>query len=251
MKLAFLVFLFLTVIGPLWVLLSGQVDFHADYRTANRASAHLAPDPKLTPEAVIQVYSAPAFNWRKIFSVHTWLAVKPKGATQYRVYQVVGWRLFAGLPALMDEKDLPDRYWYNEKPKIILDLRGEAAEKLIPKITQAAATYPYPNDYEMWPGPNSNTFIAYIGRQVPELGLAMPANAVGKDYLPHHAFFAPAPSGTGFQISFFGLFGFLLASSEGLEFNFLGVVYGVNPMRLFIKLPGVGELNFNLMRVLS
>src|SRR5690348_14286928 len=100
MKKTIYLYLILTLIGPLWILLSGQVDFHADYRTANRDSAHLAPDPKLTPEAVIQVYSAPAFNWRKIFGVHTWVAVKPKGATKYTVYQVIGWRLFYGLPAL-------------------------------------------------------------------------------------------------------------------------------------------------------
>jgi hypothetical protein len=29
--------------------------------------------------------------------------------------------------------------------------------------------YPYPNEYRAWPGPNSNTFTAYIAREVPEL----------------------------------------------------------------------------------
>jgi hypothetical protein len=251
MKVSLFVFILLTLLGPLWLLLSGSVDFEADYHTANRASAQLAPDPQKTTEAVIQVYSAPAFNWRKLFAVHTWIAVKPKAATQYRVYQVLGWRLAAGLPSLMDEKDLPDRYWFNEKPKVLLDLRGKKAEKLLPQITRAVASYPYPNDYEMWPGPNSNTFIAYLARQVPGLGLTMPANALGKDYLPQHAFFAPAPSGTGYQFSFFGLFGVLLAYREGFELNFLGVVYGLSPSQLALKLPGVGDLQFNLSRLLA
>jgi hypothetical protein len=242
MKIALLLFLVLTLAGPVWILLSGQVDFHADYRTANRASAHLAPDPKSTPQAVIQVYSAPAFNWRKIVGLHTWIAVKPKDATEYTVYQVVGWRLFRGLPALSAQADLPDRYWFNEKPKIILDVRGEPAEQLIPKIVQAVAAYPYANHYQMWPGPNSNTFTAFIARQVPELGLALPPNAIGKDYLPDSAFFARAPSGSGYQVSIYGLFGVLLAVREGLEINFLGLVYGVNPKALAIDLPGVGEL---------
>jgi hypothetical protein len=43
---------------------------------------------------------------------------------------------------------------------------------------------PYPNTYRPWPGPNSNTFLAHIARQVPELVIQLPSNAVGKDHLP-------------------------------------------------------------------
>ena len=37
-------------------------------------------------------------------------------------------------------------------------------------------------DYRIWPGPNSNSFTAAILRAVPELGVSLPANAIGRDY---------------------------------------------------------------------
>lgn len=242
MKWVVIVFVLTTLVGPLYLLISGKIDFHADYRTANRESAHLAPDPTKTHEAVIQAYAARAFNWRGIFSTHNWIALKEKNSGDYIVYQIVGWRLYRHLPALMMEKDIPDRYWYDQKPDIILDIRGAEAEKLIPKIHEAAKSYPYPNQYDVWPGPNSNTFPAYIGRQVPELGLTLPADAIGKDFLPHHHFFDKAPSGTGYQFSFFGLFGMLIAKKEGLEINILGLVYGIKFSPFAILLPGIGAI---------
>ena len=43
--------------------------------------------------------------------------------------------------------------------------------------------YPYANTYSLWPGPNSNTFTAWIARAVPELETDLPATAIGKDYI--------------------------------------------------------------------
>ena len=62
MKLLFIIWLLLTFAGPLWIILTRKVDLKADYATANRDSAHLAPKPQTIHEAVIQVYAAPAFN---------------------------------------------------------------------------------------------------------------------------------------------------------------------------------------------
>jgi hypothetical protein len=243
MKLLLLIiFILFTLAGPIYLLVSGQIDFSADYRTANRESAHLAPAPGTTREAVIQAYAARAFNWRGVFATHNWIAVKTKDSDDYIVYQVVGWRLYRGFPALMMEKDIPDRYWFNQKPHVILDIRGEQAEKLIPKIHAAAKSYPYPNQYDVWPGPNSNTLPAYIARQVPELRLALPSNAIGKDFLFGYRFFAKAPSGTGYQFSLFGFLGVLLAKNEGFEINILGMVYGIRFTPFAILLPGIGAI---------
>lgn len=238
MKYVFLIWLLLTFAGPAWLLLTGRVDLKSDYMTANRDSANLAP--LKTDEAVIQAYAARAFNWRGIFASHCWISIKPKGASEYTVYQVMGWRTFRGLPALSIAKDIPDRNWFNVVPKLILDIRGKEAEALIPKIEEAVKNYPYAAPYTLWPGPNSNTFPAYIGRQVPELKLALPADALGKDYLSSSTFFAKAPSGTGYQISLFGLFGILAAQKEGVEINILGLVYGVKFSPFEILLPGLG-----------
>jgi hypothetical protein len=242
MKAFLITLLILTLIGPLWILVSGQIDWSADWRTANRESAEIAPAPENTKEAVIQAYTARAFNWRGLFASHNWIAVKPKNATQYIVYQVVGWRKFWNLPPLMHEKDIPDRYWFGQKPLLILDIRGDEAEALIPEIESAAKAYPYAKAYELWPGPNSNTFPAFIARAVPKLGLALPSDAIGKDFLPGFTFFAKAPSGTGYQFSLFGVLGILLAKKEGVEINILGFVYGIRFSPLSIELPGVGPI---------
>jgi len=241
MKLIF-IFIILTTLCLLWTSIGKEIDFRADWRTANRQSAHIAPDPKTNPEAIIQVYSARAYHWRGLFSVHTWIAVKLKNADHYVVYQIIGWRLLHGLSPLAIGSDIPDRYWFGNKPLIIFDKRGELAEKLIPKIAHIAESYPDRNRYVLWPGPNSNTFPAYVARHIPELGLALPPNALGKDFLPKYTFFSRTPSGTGYQFSLFGIFGISIAKLEGLEINILGLVYGINPYALSIALPGIGQI---------
>lgn len=54
----------------------------------------------------------------------------------------------------MIAQDMPDRSWFGQKPQLILDIRGDKADKLIPEIENAAKTYPYSNQYDLWPGPN-------------------------------------------------------------------------------------------------
>jgi hypothetical protein len=235
-----LILLLIYLIGPLLMLVSGRVSLTGNWQTADRSSAGIAPDPATVSEAVIQVYSARAFNWRGLFSVHTWMAIKEEHATHYEVFQVVGWRILHGLSPVVMEADIPDRNWFNQRPVVIVDVRGQKAQKLIPKLVAAARKYPYSKEYVLWPGPNSNTFTAYIARQVPELALALPANAVGKDYLGKGTFFAKAPSGTGWQFSIAGVFGILIAKKEGLELNLFGLVLAINPLNLSLSLPGVG-----------
>jgi len=219
-----------------------KIHFGADWRTANRSSANIAPKPEEYKDAVVQIYSARTFSWRGLFAVHTWIATKSKNADYYTVYQIVGWRQFWKLPVLSIEQDIPDRYWFNQPPTILKSFYGQPAAELIPKIETAAESYPYKGQYIVWPGPNSNTFTAYIARKVPELNLALPPIAIGKDFLGNHTFFAKAPSNTGFQFSLFGVFGILLAREEGLEINIIGLVIGINPLKLAIALPCIGEL---------
>jgi hypothetical protein len=54
--------------------------------------------------------------------------------------------------------------------------------------------------------------------------------------------FGPTPSGTGWQVSAWGVLGAALARAEGLELHFLGATIGIDPQDLAIKLPGLGVL---------
>ena len=154
-----------------------------NWRTASREPAGIAANPQQEQRAIIEFYVADAFSWRGWFAVHTWIATKAENAQEYTVYEVVGWRVNQGLPALSEyQTTTPDRYWYGAKPKKILSIVGEKASALIPKVSEAVSRYPWPKEYKVFPGPNSNTFPAWIGLQVPELELDMQFSAVGSAY---------------------------------------------------------------------
>jgi len=163
------------------LLLAGCAD--RDWRTASREPAGLAPDPAQTSEAVLQAYAAPAWGWRGWFAVHTWIAAKRSAEPSYTVYEVIGWRQHRGLPVLRVEADAPDRFWFGEKPRLLVDRRGDGVDALIDAVEAAARAYPWPQTYRAFPGPNSNTFTAWIAREVPALELDLPFSAIGSGYV--------------------------------------------------------------------
>jgi hypothetical protein len=220
-------------------------DANVPWYEARRDATGLAPDPATTREAVIQVYAARAVAWRGIFSVHSWIAVKSAGAMRFTRYEVMGFGVADGAPAIRIDRTGPDNYWFGAKPSLLLDRRGPGTDALIERISTAVMSYPYPHEYRAWPGPNSNTFTAYVARAVPELHLQLPSNAVGKDYLPGGAMIAAAPSATGYQLSLFGVLGVLLARDEGIELNLLGLDLGFSVQSPALKLPGIGRLGLS------
>jgi hypothetical protein len=212
-----------------------------DWRTASQEPVGLAPDPATHPEAIVQVYAARVIGWRGVFGVHTWIAVKPATASEYTVYEIIGWRLRWQDNALAVRHRAPDARWFGSMPELIAEKRGPDAAALIPRIDDAARAYPWAGEYVMWPGPNSNTFTAWVLRAVPELEADLPPTAIGKDY-SGKKLLTSAPSGKGFQLSLFGLAGITASGVEGLEVNLLGLTFGINPFDPALKLPLVGRI---------
>ncbi len=199
----------------------------------------LAPDPAQTREAVVQVYGARTLGMKGLFGVHTWVAVKPTAAPSWTVYEVIGWRLRWSDSAVVVRTRDPDGRWFGAEPELYAEKRGVTLDELIQRIDKAARAYPFAAEYTVWPGPNSNTFVAWIARQVPELEVDLPATAIGKDYLGG-SIFGRAPSGRGFQVSLLGLLGIAASGVDGVELNLLGLNFGVSGSG--IKLPFVGRL---------
>ena len=164
-------------------LIVSNCSFDKDWRTASRKSAGIAPQPFVTNEAILHIYGAKAWGWRGWFAIHTWIAAKRTGETSYTVYDVVGWRKNRGQPVLRITQDIPDRYWYGEKPRILKAHRGAGVDELIDAVDKAAHAYPWKTTYKTFPGPNSNTFSAWIAKQVPELELDLPFSAIGSGYV--------------------------------------------------------------------
>ena len=230
-----------TVAASVLFAAAACVNMRDDWRTASREPVGSAPDPERVKDAVVQVYGARTMGAKGAFGVHTWVAVKPADATQWTVYEVVGWRLRWSPSAVAIHHRAPDGRWYGAAPELYADLRGPGVDALIERIDKAARDYPYGSQYRVWPGPNSNTFTAWIARAVPELQLDLPATAIGKDYLGG-AIFGAAPSGSGMQLSLGGVLGIAMSAVDGVELNLLGLNFGVSPNGL--KLPLVGRLGF-------
>jgi hypothetical protein len=166
----------------LMVALLASCSQRGEWYTASRESAGIAPDPSTTRDAVIQVYGADAWGWRGWFAIHTWIAVKRADEDFYTIYDVVGYRGYYADDVLAIRPDVPDRYWYGAKPRLLQSHRGAAAEALIEAVDAAARAYPWKDQYNAFPGPNSNTFTAWVARQVPALELDLPWSAIGSGY---------------------------------------------------------------------
>ncbi len=237
-----LLVVFLAPVAVKAVLWSFEEPRH--WQTARWSSAGILPDAASDPEARLVVFAARTAGWRGIFAVHTWIVVKPAGADTYTRYEVTGF----GRPLRINGRP-PDGYWVGDRPRIVADIRSAPAAAAIPKIEAAIMAYPYAEygDYRMWPGPNSNTFVATVLGAAPELEIAMPPEAIGKDYRVDGAVFGRTESGTGIELSLFGLLGLKIGLVEGIEVNVLSLVAGVDAQHPALKIPAFGRIGFDRM----
>ncbi|MEJ0008676.1 MAG: DUF3750 domain-containing protein [Steroidobacteraceae bacterium] len=234
-------FLFVYVLAAVLFVRATRTVASSDWRAASREPVGLAPDPVRTHEAVVQVYAARALSWRGYFAVHPWIAVKRTGAPAFTVYEVNGWRLGRlGTSVLVSDRP-PDGRWFGNRPQLLADRRGPRVDELIDRIEAASDSYPWKHSYHVWPGPNSNTFIAHVLRAAPELRVDLPPTAIGKDYLGAMPV-AKLPSGTGAQVSVLGVLDVAIGWEEGVEINLLGLTFGIDPRHLVVKLPLIGSL---------
>ncbi len=157
------------------------------WRDADWSSVGTLPAAAAHPDARVLVLTGRAGGWKGVFAVHSWVVFKRANAPGWTRYDVVGW----GNPVRMNNW-APDGRWYGSPPVAIADIKGEAAEKLIPQLEAAVRDYRFANngDYRVWPGPNSNTFVAAMLRAIPGIRVSLPSNAVGRDY-PAAGLFRP------------------------------------------------------------
>ena len=221
-------------------------DHPRSWRDANWSSTHMLAPADTDPQARVLVFAARAGGWKSVFAVHTWVVVKPENATAYTRYDVMGF----GQPIRVN-MHAPDSYWYGDRPRLVADVRGPRAAAAIPKIEAAVQSYPYATwgSYRVWPGPNSNTFTATLLRAAPELAVAMPSEAVGRDFRADGAVVGLTGSRTGVELSIYGLIGAKLGWVEGVEVDFMGLVAGLDVRRPALKIPCFGRLGLDEVAV--
>ena len=217
------------------------------WREADWSSTGSLPPAASHPEARVLILSGQTGGWKGVFSVHSWIVVKPANAPEWRRYDVVGW----GSPVRVNGW-APDGRWFGNRPTVIADIKGRGAEALIPKIEAAIRNdrYNHAGDYRLWPGPNSNTFVASVLREVPEIGVALPPNAIGRDFRPR-PYVGPSDSRTGVEANLWGALGVKFGWVEGVELNVLGLVAGLDVRHPAVKLPGFGRVGLDTLAAIA
>lgn len=209
----------------------------SSWSQANWSSAGILPPPH-PADAEIMLLAARTGGLKGAFATHSWLVLKKPGESGWHRYDKVGW----GKPIRHNAYDADGR-WYSNTPVIYQRINGERAKHLIPKVENAIKTYRWRKrgDYKLWPGPNSNTFIASVINDVPELSWEMPATAVGRDFPLSGSWFSHLPDG-GWRLSLGGYAGMAFKPSSSLDLNFLGLVAGINWQSGQLKIPAFGTI---------
>lgn len=208
------------------------------WREADWSSAGVLPAAASLPQAEIRVFVARTGGLKGAVAHHSWIVLKPAGAQHWTRYDVVGW----GSPVRVNAYP-PDGRWYGNEPELIGRAAGAAAEAAIPRMMAAVETYRWrhPGDYVIWPGPNSNTFVATILATAPELGIRQPATAIGKTWLADGTFVTLSPGGRGLRVSLWGVLGLNLGWEDGIELTLAGLTAAVDLRRPALELPGFGR----------
>jgi len=217
------------------------------WRDADWSSIGSLPPATSHPAARILVMSARTGRWKGIFATHSWVVLKRENARAWTRYDVVGW----GNPVRTNGW-APDGRWFGDNPVAVVDVSGPEAAALIPKIEAAIKGYAFAQagDYRVWPGPNSNTFVASVLRAVPELSATLPPTAIGKDFRPW-PFAGLTDSRTGVEASLWGVLGIKVGWVEGVELNLAGLVAGLDLRHPALKLPGFGRLGLDQQTALA
>jgi hypothetical protein len=212
---------------------------------ADWSSTGSLPAAREHPAARVLVLSGQTGGWKGVLSVHSWIVLKREGARSWTRYDVVGW----GDPVRVNGW-APDGRWFGNRPRVVADITGAEAEALIPRIEAAISAYKFHNagDYRIWPGPNSNSFVAAVLRAIPETGAILPSNAIGRDFRPGF-YLGLTDSRTGVELNLWGVAGFKLGWVEGIEVNFLGLVAGLDLRHPALKLPGYGRVGSDALAI--
>jgi hypothetical protein len=125
-------------------------------------------------------------------------------------------------------------------PRVVAEWRGQAARDLRAAIADSAA-YPHRDRYLAWPGPNSNTYIAWVLRRSGAPADLGPLR-IGMDYLGPQGGVAFSTTGTGVQAET-PVLGARVGPQEGAEVHFLCFTFGIDTWPPAIKTP-VGRVGF-------
>ncbi|WP_283195062.1 DUF3750 domain-containing protein [Rhizobium sp. AN80A] len=211
----------------------------SSWREAEWGTSGVLPKADASGDAKIYIMSASTGGLKGAVASHSWIVTKAEGDATYNRYDKVGW----GSP-IRRNNYVADAYWYSNTPRIVKEISGGEAQRLIPAVEAAIQSYPYAGvgDYRIYPGPNSNSFVAHVLRTVPDLDTVLPPDAVGRDYLSGGRMFAIDSDGRDMHATLYGLIGIAAGQRSGFEVHFMGLVAGIDVANPGLKIPAIGRI---------
>lgn len=175
---------------------------------------------------------------------HPWVSLRPAGTRAWERWEVMCCPNGSEMSTVKRTSigPLSDRGGTGGDVRFHALHRGERATEIIACVREKAPTYPYRDEYQGWPGPNSNTFVDWIVRAC-GIGSELPSPSIGRDYRGTIGASWTA-GGTGFQVDAY-IIGFKLGFTEGVEVHLLGMAFGVDlwPPALIVPV-GPGRIGF-------
>jgi hypothetical protein len=198
--------------------------------------SHLVP---AEDHVVVKSVRLPARDWLPWFTrfaEHAWVECKHGDHVER-----IEWNRGAGIILHAEfglEGFVADQRW-DRDVAVHAEWTGPAAAALAARIRAVADDYPSTGDYLAWPGPNSNTFITWLA-DAADFGVALPANAVGKDYTPWLAA-GISDTGVGLHLDT-AVLGAQVGLVEGIELHLLGLTVGIGLWPPVLKLPFLADI---------
>lgn len=139
----------------------------------------------------IEFYTCPA-HIPFSFAVHPWIVTTKNGqSTRWEIIhrEYPGKERFGFLyknfysdpKQGIKKHSLSNQYWHTTKIGEISGGEESLAASMFSFIENMSPNYPFQNNYTLFPGPNSNTYVAWVLKHFPEAKIQLPWNAFGKN----------------------------------------------------------------------
>jgi hypothetical protein len=195
------------------------------------------------PDWLVAIKSCrlPPNAWWKSWAHHAWVDIKRGDSTTWERLESGGPFGIVDMNLTAEEAHLDHRF--DERTIRLLGwVEGDAARAAIAHLDAARGELArrYDDDYTIWPGPNSNTFVHELCASAPELGFVFDPNSVGKDYSPWLGAGSTA-SKTGLRLDT-PIVGAAIGLREGVELHLLQLTFGISLDPPGISLPFLPQI---------
>jgi hypothetical protein len=169
--------------------------------------------------------------WVSRFAIHSWVDYRADVHSPWKRVEVMN-KTRGLLHHQIDYETVHSRERWGNGVRVLSQSDGKNSPDFVREIKDFSDNYDA-TTYTAWPGPNSNTFVERLLREVNGLTAQLDHNAVGKG----HGFYAGRTTGgTGIELqsSFVGA---AIGLREGVELSLMGLSSGVSVIPFSVKIP--------------